>query len=424
MNWGVFLGHNAWQLVLMACLLVGSAFFSGSETAFFSLSAAKLHHLERTPAGALVTGLMRNRRKTLNTILLGNMLVNVGFAAFSAMLVVRMKRMDASSLVLAFGTVLPLVLLILVGEISPKAIALVWGPRWSIAAAAPLAVAQKVLAPLVWLMDGVIICPLTRLSAPRALAPAAITADELAAALEISAKRGVIDRHANSLLQEIVELTDLRVGDVMVPRVDMVAYDVNAPPEGLAELFRRTHLRKIPVFNGDMDNILGVIHAKRLLLQSRPPELRQLVAHVPFVPEPATLERTLAQFRQTRTQMAVVVDEYGGTAGLITLEDILEEIVGDIPDKHEIGQVPPVRQIRRNLYMVNGDLGIHDLAEALGIDLSGRRISTVSGFVTSLLGRIPMPHDEICYRNLRFEVQAMRRRRVEKVSLKLLEENA
>jgi len=236
--------------------------------------------------------------------------------------------------------------------------------------------------------------------------------------LDLSARRGLIDRDANALLREIMQLTDIRVTDLMVPRVDMVAYDVNDPPGGLADLFRTTHLRKIPVYDGDIDHILGVVYAKALL--QRDVSLRDLVVEVPFVPETVNIERAMLQLRVTRRQTAIAVDEYGGVAGLITLEDIIEEIVGDIAEPQEPAGEPPVRQIGQNEYHIDGDLAIHEWVEAFGIDVSGHRISTVGGFVVMLLGRIPVVGDAVTYHNLRFTVEAMRGRRVSRLKLELL----
>jgi putative hemolysin len=149
--------------------------------------------------------------------------------------------------------------------------------------------------------------------------------------------------------------------------------------------------------------------------------VRNLVAKVPFVPETGSVERALYQFRTTRTQMAIVVDEYGGTAGLITLEDALEEIVGDIRDAHDVEAGPAVERVGERRYVLNGDLPIHEWVDAFKMDLSGRRISTVGGFVTSLLGQIPRVGQQADYRNLRFTVQSMRGRRIGRLALELRE---
>ncbi|MBL7134658.1 MAG: CBS domain-containing protein, partial [Phycisphaerae bacterium] len=202
---------------------------------------------------------------------------------------------------------------------------------------------------------------------------------------------------------------------------DMITYDVDGPREGLVELFRRTHLRKVPVYSGHVDNIIGVVHAKRLLLREAA-AVGELVVKVPFIPGAASVERALMQFRVMRTQMAVVVDEYGGTAGLVTLEDVLEEIVGDIPDRHDVQRGPAVAQTGRREYLIDGDLAIHEWIDTFKMDLSGKRISTIGGFVTSLIGRIPRVGDTAVYRNLCFTVVSMRRRRVARLRLELTED--
>jgi putative hemolysin len=222
------------------------------------------------------------------------------------------------------------------------------------------------------------------------------------------------------MLQEIMELSDLRIHDIMIPRVDIVAYDIAGPADGLVEEFRRTHLRRIPVHEGDIDNILGVVHAKQLLLSPETP-LRDLIVSVPFVPEAGIVERVLLQLMVTKSQMAIVVDEYGGTAGLVTLEDILEEVVGDIPDPHDLDRGPAVEQISDREYLLDGNLAIHEWTDAFKIDLSGQRISTIGGFVTSLLGKIPQTGESVTYRNLKFTVESMRHRRIGKIRLERLE---
>jgi len=419
-----FLGAHAGELAAMLALLVASGFFSGSETALFSLSRGRLHRLRQGGGGGrLVAALMRDPRRVLNTLLLGNMLVNVAYTGIAAVMILDLQAGGAGPWLVAAASLVPLVMLIILGEAAPKMLAIVLAEPWALIAAAPVAVLQRVLAPALCCLERLAAGPMVRLLSPRGRTDGAVTADELAAVVDLSAKRGLIDRGANDLLREIFELTDLRVADIMVPRVDMITYDVDAPAEGLVEQFRKTRLRKIPVYEGQVDNILGVVHAKRLLLDPQA-ALRDLVVKVPFVPSAGNVERVLLQFRVTRTQMAVVVDEYGGTDGLVTLEDVLEEIVGDIRDEHDLDRGPAVERISERQYLLDGDLAIHEWVDAFRIDLRGQRISTVGGFVTSLLGRIPRPGDEVTYRNLRFTVASMQRRRITKLRLQLMEEAA
>jgi putative hemolysin len=265
-------------------------------------------------------------------------------------------------------------------------------------------------------IDTLVAGPMIRLLAPRKTSEE-ISADELSAVLEISARRGVIDRDAGGLLQEIVELADIRAADVMVPRVDLVTFDINLPRARLEDLFRDSRLRRIPVHDGQVDNILGVIHSRDLLRRKNTP-LADLVVKLPFLPEAANLERVLLQLRVLRQQAAIVVDEFGGVAGIVTLRDVLEEIVGDLPaDADQPAET--VQQVSDNRFIIDGDLPIHEWVEAFGIDIDRRRISTVGGFVSQILGRIPKVNDIAEYRNLRFTVQSIRRRRVGKLAVEL-----
>lgn len=408
------------NLILLLVFMAGSAFFSCSETAFFNLSGAQLYRMRTGErAGRIVASLMARPRRLLNTILLGNMIVSVAYAGISAMLAISLRHSGAPNWAVAVTSVGPLLVLILLAEVAPKMLAVTAGPGIALLAGPILAVVQRVLWPLLLVMDRFIIWPFTRILAPGRPKKTDITAEELSALLDLSAKRGIIDRDANILLQEIVTLTDLRVGDIMVPRVDMSAYDVDEGPAGLVEMFAATRLQRIPVYERDIDHVLGVVHAKRLLLDRDVP-LRQLVTKIPFVPEAASVERLLVLFRVMRAQAAIVVDEYGGTAGMVTLDRVLEEIVGDIPDSQDFSRGPAVEHLGGNEYLVDGNLSIHEWADAFKIDLSGERISTVGGFVVSLIGSIPKVGDQAVYRNLQFTVESVRRQRIEKLRLRLM----
>jgi putative hemolysin len=420
MSWDEFLILHAMELALMAMLLLVSAFFSASETALFSLSRSQRHHLSHgSRLDRLAGSLLARPQRTLNTILLGNMLANTAYAAVSAVLVLGLPKLGLASWQTACMSFLPLLILILLAEITPKSIALLAGVRLAAIVASPVAILSKILHLPLWLMDQLFVRPLTRIVSPREAIAGNITADELAAMLDLSAKRGVINLETNTLLQEIVELTDLRARDIMVPRVDIIACEATAPSDELAGKFRSSHLRRLPVYEGDMDHMLGVVHAKRFLLNPKAP-LRSLVVKVPFVPEAANVERVLLQFRVTRSQIAFVVDEYGGIAGLVTLEDVLEEIVGDIPDPRQPAR-PMVELINPHEYWIDGELGIHEWADAFRTDLGGHRISTIGGFVMSLLGHLPKAGDSVQYRNLKFTVESVHKRRIEKLHLELLE---
>lgn len=422
MNWALFLGSHGWDLLAMGLLLVLSGLISGTETALFNLSRGQLYRMRQSSGNSArrVAALMHRPQSILNTLLLANLLVNIPFASLGSVLALDAERQNShvSHWSLAAITLVPLIALILLGEVMPKLLAFVSAQHWATAAARPLAMLEQILRPVLWVLDSFVIGPITRIVAPRRV-HADITADDLNDLLGLSARRGLIGHDASALLQEIVELTELRVGDIMVPRVEMIAWDINDPPQGLVELFRTSHLRKIPVYDGQPDKILGVIYGKELLLNPGK-GLGEMIAHVPFVPEAAKIERVLIQFRVTRRQMAFVVDEFGGVAGLVTLQDIVEEIVGDIPDVRDDAEGAVQRQGDRK-FLIDGLLHIHEWADAFHIDLSAGRISTIGGFVTSLMGRMPHEGDQVRYRNLLFTVQSMRGRRIGKLLVELTE---
>jgi putative hemolysin len=420
---GESLLERSWQLALMALLLVCSAGFSAAETALFSLSRADLYNLGHDPRrlNRLVPALMRNPADVLATVLLGNNLVNILYFVNSALLVLWAETNLVGGQWWAWGlAAATLLAVVLAGEVIPKAVAFVFPRRLAPPAAAVLAVLARGVRPLQRVLMLVVVEPLTRLLAPTRRHGGGLSAEELASLLALSQRRGLIGQDESQLLQEVLELTDRRAADIMVPRVDMVAYPEDGSQEGLLDLARRTRITKVPVYQRDLDHVVGVLFVKRLLAQPQE-DFRRLLEPVQFVPATASLERVLLQFRATRSQLAIVVDEYGGTAGLISLEAVLEEIVGDIADAREVQPAPAVRQVAPAEWLVDGDLPVHEWAEAFPTDLGGARFTTVGGFVVSLLGRLPRPGQTVRYRNVTFTVEGMRGRRVARLRVRLEE---
>jgi len=398
----------------MALLLGASFFFSGSETALFSLRRTELRQLSEHPSrvGNIVLALLRDPKDLLVTILFGNTIVNVLFYSLAYGLAERVTTPVFAALWAFAG----LFAVVICGEVMPKSAAIHAPLKFAFAVALPLSVFQRftrpVRAPLGILIDG-----LTRYLAP-AGTDKFVTADELKMLVDLSAKEGALDHDERAMIREVMEMREVAVREVMVPRVDVTFFDLDGSNEEFLDLVRRTHVSKVPVYEERPDNIRGVVYAKDLFLHPDA-DIREFIRPVLFVPESMTVERLLRQFREQKAQFAIVVDEYGGTAGLVTLEDILEEIVGEIDDEFD-RDVEPVRQNPDGSYILAGNLSMRDWAGVFRIRTDPEKCITLGGFVTLLLGHVPKRGDKVRYRNLLFTVEDVGRRRVRRIRLDLV----
>ena len=406
----------AWQLVPMLILLACSAFFSGSETAFFNLSPRQINQLNKSEhkIQKLVAEMLNRPRQLLSCLLLGNMTVNVLFYALASVLIVTIERQIGVTAA-TVAAALTFVILVLFGEILPKSLAYSGSKTVSILVALPVFLCLKLLTPVLFVFRSFITEPILRLLLGPEKHPEPLSAGEFKSLIEASRKKGLITPDENRLLTEIIEIGFLKVRHVMRPRVDMIACPLTNPPHKAREIMLKNHLVKLPVYDRTIDNILGLVHLRRILLQPDDP-LDKLVQRVDFVPEQKTVESLLEFFRKSRTDMAVVVDEYGGIAGSVCLEDIAEELLGPIEITKKI---EPVERIGPMKYRLAGNLAIHDWAEAFGIELSETRLSTVGGLITALLGKIPKTGDVAYLKNLSFTIENVRKHRIETLLLTL-----
>jgi putative hemolysin len=406
--------QNIGHLSLMLVLLAGSAFFSGAETAFFNLSPRQAQLLRRSEHKLqhLSGQLLRTPSRLLGCLLFGNMVVNVLFYAIASILALRVGGQVGLTAAAVIAVVAFLVL-VLFGEILPKSLAYANSRAVSVAAALPAFLCMQIVRPILFVFRVFVVAPALRLlSVPRQAAKP-ITASELKSLIGAKRRDGLISAGENRLLTEVLELGLLKVRHVMQPRVDMVTCAVTDTPSKLRETMHQHNLTKIPVHSGRIDNIVGMVHLRNLLLTPNAP-VEKIVEHVHFVPEQRTVESLLEFFRRDQVDTAVVVDEYGGIAGLVRLEDIAEELLGPIEMTERI---EPVERIGPFEFRLAGYVAVHDWAEAFGIDPDEMRVSTIGGLVTALLGRIPKAGDVAELRNLRFTVERVQKHRIESVKL-------
>ncbi len=408
--------QNVGHIVAMLVLLAGSAFFSGAETAFFNLTRRQIKQItgSRHRVQKLLARLLKRPGQLLNCLLLGNITVNVLFFAVSSVLVLRAKAEWGMTPAAAVAS-LTFLMLVVFGEILPKSLAYSSSWRFATAAALPTFLFVHVFGPPAFLARLLIVEPFVRILLGYQHQPKAITLTEFRSLIEISRQRGLISEDENRLLAEVVELGFLKVRHVMQPRVDMFAFDVSERPSRVKERMRRHGLTKAPVYVGNIDRVVGMVHLRQLILRPDA-SLDRLVQPVPFVPEQKTVESLLEFFRKTQTDVAIVVDEYGGIAGSVRLEDIAEELFGAVDPGDGI---EPIAQLGPFEYRLSGSLAIHDWADVFGLELGEMKAATIGGLVTALLGKVPKPGDAASLKNLRFTVERVRRHRIETVILSL-----
>ena len=415
--------QNLGHIILMFLLLFCSAFFSGSETAFFNLSRRQLNLFGKSKhkVSRLVTNLLAKPSQLLGCILFGNMTVNILFYAVASVLTLRIREQSGVTEAALTGFV-TFCLVILFGEILPKSLAYANSKSISLTTAVPLFLCVKILSPFQFVFRFFIIEPTLRLFLGPSRGVEPISMKEFKSLIEQVRKRGHISEDETRLIGEIIELGFLKVRNVMQPRVDMVACPVTESAEFMRELMLKNGLTKLPVYAERIDNIVGQVFLRDLLLhRESPPD--KLVQKINYVPEQKKVESLLDFFRKSRTDSAVVVDEYGGIAGLVSVEHIAEELVGPIESTNG---VEAVEQTGPAEYRLSGNLPIHDWSEALGIAAGESRVCTLGGMVTAVLGRIPKSGDVAYLNNIKFTVERMRKRRIETLILTFepLEKNA
>ncbi|MDP6539549.1 MAG: hemolysin family protein [Planctomycetota bacterium] len=390
--------------LLLGGLLCLSGFFSASETALFSLSPP-----QAARAGRRVRAMLARPRETLVTVPLCNLVVNLAFFAFASQ--VHIGEGESGRVASGFAALLAV---LLVGEILPKSLALRAPVAVAEAGSWPLAGLVRLMAPVRRVIHA-LLEPLVRLASPRRRDGGEVTSETLGRVLERSAEDGLLETGEANLLAEIVELGGIRVREIMTARVDALMLEADADPAPIVAEALAKKLTWLPVYEESRDEVLGLVKLRELLaVEPRP--VRQLVMPVKFVPEVARVLDLLNEFREDRAAEAVVVDEWGGTAGVVTIEDVFEEIVGELRVEGEEREKPVV-PLGEGCFRVAGGLSIRDWNEEFGARVVPTEFETVGGFVTALLGRIPRAGDRVRSGELVCEVREVSGRRVLQVDM-------
>lgn len=406
------------QIAVLCVLVALSGLVSASETALFTLTRQQLNRFRglHTTASRFVLRLRENPGELLSTVLLANIAINILLYSMLGILVARLAQGSAcwTALLGAAGF-----MFILFGaEIGPKLVAFSMAERFAPFAGLGLRVLEIVTAPIRVVLAITIVEPLTRVLSPATAPPPAVTPDELQQLIALSRKKGGIDARENVLLHRLMELSDLRVCALMTPRVDVVAFNIDGDPNDLHQLIRRHRFLRIPTYEGSIDNIRGVIPAKEFLLHPDKP-LAEMVQPIQFIPEQARVEALLRHFRKTRSQLALVVDEYGGLAGIVALEDVVESIVGELRAPEEHSTPPPLRRLDAVTYVADGGLDVNDFRRAFELSSVETRVNTVAGMIADRLDHLPEPGEAVRVEHAELTVLGMRGRRVLRVHVKL-----
>ena len=405
------------RLVLVVVCLVLSAFFSSSETALTTVNLIRIRNLADNgdKAAAWVLKARRDQSKMLGAILIGNNVVNL---SASSMLTVLVTDVFGSQAVGAATGVLTL-LVLLFGEITPKTIATLEAEKNALRFARVICLLMTILTPVIFVVNLLSGGVLRLLGVDPNKPTDSITEDELRTIVEVGDEKGVIESEEKEMINNVFDLGDSVARDIMVPRIDMSFVDVEASYEELMEIFRRDHYTRLPVYEDNTDNVIGIINMKDLiLLEDRAAfSVRDYLRQPLFTFESKKLSELMIEMRKTSNNIVIVLDEYGATAGLITLEDILEEIVGDIRDEFDADEEDELKEISKGEYLADGSMNLDDINDRLGLELVSEDFDSLGGFMIDRLEHLPAEGEEVDTEEVRLVVEKVNKNRIDKVHI-------
>ncbi len=405
--------------LLLICILL-SAFFSSSETAFIALQRVRMEHMVTTKVtgASRVARMLKRPERLLSTILLGNNFVNVAAAALGTVLATRVLGQERGVIAAAIGIT---ILLLIFGETTPKTIATHHAERLSLLFARPIEVLSWILTPFVvtlsWIASG-----FTKMVGGTPVPRSLVTDEEIRTMISVGHKEGTVEESEAEMLHKVFEFGDRPVREVMVPRPEVVCIEQGSKIDDFLSLYAESPRSRFPVYQENMDNVVGILSIKDVLMAlakgtiTNESTIDDLVRPAYFAPESKRINELFAEMRDKNYRMTVVVDEYGGTAGIVSLSRLVEEIVGPVGD--ELAAIEKEYEIiNAYTFQIDGSMRIEEANEEMELELPEGDYETVAGFVLSLLGHIPKTGEQLRYKDLKLVITEMQGVKIEKILL-------
>lgn len=416
---------DAIQLGTIIILLALSAFFSSAETAYTTINRIRLRTLieEGNTAAKRVERIIHNPGKMLSAILIGNNIVNL--SASSLMTIFSTNVFGSRSVGAATGVLTLLVLIF--GEISPKTMASGHAERIALLYSVPVSALIWLLTPVIFIVNVLSRGLMLLLRIDPDKKNGNFTTNELRTIMEVSHEEGVLENEEKVMINNVFDFGDTQAKDIMIPRADMVFANIDDSYDDLLEIFKKEMFTRLPVYENTTDNVIGIINMKDLLLHEGPKEdfhIRNILREAHFTYEYKKISELMLEMKDYSVNFTIVLDEYGSTAGLITFEDLLEEIVGEIRDEYDSAEEELIQQVGPNEYIIEGSMKLDDINDALELSLDSEDYDSIGGLIIELLDHLPQVGESVTTADgIRLVVDSLDKNRIEKVHMYLPQEN-
>jgi len=411
------------QLISIIILLGLSAFFSSAETSFITVSRIKLLSLaqEGNKRADMVISIIDQPAKMLSAVLIGNNIVNISCSALATSFTISVWGNKATGIVTGVLTLLVLIF----GEITPKNTANIHATKMAMAYAPVIKFLMIILTPVIFIVDHLAGFFLWLLRIDSNKKKDIFTEDEIRTIVNVSQEEGVIESNEKKIINNLFDFGDSTAKDVMIPRIDMTLADVNSSYDEIIELFRQTMYTRIPIYENSPDNVIGILNIKDLIVSksdSKTFDIRKIMRKPFFTFEQKNTSDLFKDMQLSSTSIAIVLSEYGTTSGMITTEDLLEEIVGEIRDEYDTDENDALIKINDTTYRVDGSFKLDDLNDELGTTLESEDNDSLGGLIVEKLDRLPKAGDKLTVDNVWMFVEKVSSNRAESVIIKLLPE--
>ena len=412
------------QLICLIILLLLSGFFSSAETSLTTVNRIRMRTLadEGNKRAARVLAVTDNSSKMLSAVLIGNNIVNLTASSISTSLALKLF----GSVGVGIATGILTLLILIFGEISPKNLATLYADKLAMTYSGVIAFLMTILTPVIYIVNSLSFLLLKLFRIDPDSAAKQMTEKELRTIVDVGHENGIIESEEHEIINNVFDFNDAQAKEIMVPRIDMTMVEVNCSYDDLLAIFRECQYTRLPVYEDTTDNVVGILNIKDLLLLTDTSQfsIRALMREPFFTYEHKNTAELFHEMKKNSINIAIVLDEYGTTVGLITLEDLIEEIVGDIRDEYDANEEADLTKISKQEYLVSGSMNLDDLCETLDLPFSSEDYDTVGGYVIGLLDHFPKEGEVITTKDgFTFFVKKMDKNRVEKILLTMPEKS-